>query len=107
ADMLQRRVSGVTTPNERVALLVELADLERKVGRNDAALAALANASKDAPNDVRVLGPLADLYFAARRLDEAAPIHSRLAEAARPRDRARQHEAARGAVIVTMTACSN
>ncbi len=83
ADMLQRRVATVTTPSDRVGLLVELAELERKVGRNDAALAALAQASKAAPNDVRVLGPLADLYFAAGRLDEAAPIYSRLADEAK------------------------
>ena len=72
-----------TAPAERVALLVELAELERKAGRNDAALAALARAAQDAPEDARVLGPLADLYFAAGRLDEAAPIYDRLAEDAK------------------------
>ncbi|HEY5945217.1 MAG TPA: tetratricopeptide repeat protein, partial [Kofleriaceae bacterium] len=79
ADMLQRRVSGINVPAERLSLLVEIAELERKAGRNDAALAALASAAKEAPDDVRVLGPLADLYFAAGRLDEAAPIYDRLA----------------------------
>ncbi|MEO8704973.1 MAG: tetratricopeptide repeat protein, partial [Kofleriaceae bacterium] len=82
ADMLQRRVETVPA-GERVALLVELADLERKANRTDAALAALARASADAPEDVRVLGPLADLYFAAGRLDEAAPIYDRLATEAK------------------------
>ena len=83
ADMLQRRVSTITTAADRLALLVEIADLERKAGRNDAALSALASAAKEAPDDVRVLGPLADLYFAAGRLDEAAPIYDRLATEAK------------------------
>ncbi len=83
ADMLQRRAAKITTPAERVALLVELAELERKANRNDAALAALAQAKDNAPDDIRVLAPLADLYFAAGRLDEAAPIYDRLATEAK------------------------
>jgi tetratricopeptide (TPR) repeat protein len=83
ADMLQRRAATVTAPADRVTLYVELADLERRAGRNDAALAALATASEAAPADVRVLAPMADLYFAAGRVDEAAPIYSRLADEAR------------------------
>ncbi|HUJ59383.1 MAG TPA: tetratricopeptide repeat protein, partial [Kofleriaceae bacterium] len=82
-DVVQRRAAAATTPADRVALHVELAELERKAGRNDAALAALAKAATDAPNDVRVLGPLADLYFVAGRLDEAAPIYDRLASEAK------------------------
>ena len=34
--------------NQRLDLLVEIADLERKAGRNDAALAALARAAETA-----------------------------------------------------------
>ncbi|HEX4420604.1 MAG TPA: tetratricopeptide repeat protein [Kofleriaceae bacterium] len=86
ADMLQRRVAGLSSagaPAERVALLVELAELERKANRPDAALAALAQAADAAPADPRVLTPLADLYFATGRLDEAAPIYDRLAEEAK------------------------
>ncbi|MGE3459356.1 MAG: tetratricopeptide repeat protein [Kofleriaceae bacterium] len=83
ADMLRRRVTIVGAPAERVGVLVELAELERRAGRIDAALGALAQASVDAPDDVRVLGPLADLYFAAGRFDEAAPIYDRLAEDAK------------------------
>jgi pentatricopeptide repeat protein len=81
--MLQRRVDGINVPAERLALLVELAELERKAGRSDAALAALGAAAKEAPDDVRVLGPLADMYFASGRLDEAAPIYDRLANEAK------------------------
>ncbi len=83
ADMLQRRVQIAATPGDRVALLVEVAELERKAGRNEAALGALAQAAAATPNDSRVLAPLADLYFAAGRLDEAAPIYNRLAEDAK------------------------
>ncbi|MBA3458363.1 MAG: tetratricopeptide repeat protein, partial [Deltaproteobacteria bacterium] len=87
ADLLQRRVETIHAPAERVALLVELADLERKANRPDAALAALARAAQDAPTDARVLGPLADLYFATNRLDEAAPIYDKLAEEAKSQRR--------------------
>jgi len=83
ADLLQRRVATVTVAAERIALLVELADLERKAGRNDAALVALARAANEAPTDPRVLAPLADLFFASGRLDEAAPIYDQLAEEAK------------------------
>jgi tetratricopeptide (TPR) repeat protein len=83
ADMLQRRVATVDTAADRVALLVEIADLERRAGRSEAALAALAKAAADAPSDPRVLAPLADLYFVTGRLDEAAPIYDRLAEDAK------------------------
>jgi tetratricopeptide (TPR) repeat protein len=83
ADMLQRRVGAITVPADRVALYVEIAELERAAGRDDAALAALAKAQTDAPTDARVLGPLADLYFAAGRLDAAAPIYDKLAADAR------------------------
>jgi tetratricopeptide (TPR) repeat protein len=78
ADMLRRRLDA-TPAGHKLELLVEIAELERKAGRSDAALAALATAASAAPDDVRVLGPLADLYFAAGRLDEAAPIYDRLA----------------------------
>ena len=83
ADLLQRRVATITAPAERVALLVELAELERKANRPDAALVALTRAAADAPGDARVLAPLADLYFVTGRLDEAAPIYDRLAEDAK------------------------
>jgi len=76
-------VQAATAPAERVALYVEIAELERKAGKDDAALAALAKAATDAPSDPRVLGPLADLYFQVGRLDEAAPIYDRLAEEAK------------------------
>ena len=83
ADMLARRVQDTPKAADRVALYVEIAELERKVGNSDAALAALAKANTDAPNDARVMAPLADLYFATNRLDEAAPIYDKLADEAK------------------------
>ncbi|HEY4242433.1 MAG TPA: tetratricopeptide repeat protein [Kofleriaceae bacterium] len=83
ADMLDRRASAVHAPAERVALLVELSELERRAGRSEQALSALARARADLPDDARVLAPLADLYFATGRLDEAAPIYDQLAEDAK------------------------
>ncbi len=82
AEMLQRRLDA-TPGTASLELLVEIADLERKAGHTDAALAALARAANAAPDDIRVLGPLADLYFTAGRLDEAAPIYDRLATEAK------------------------
>jgi tetratricopeptide (TPR) repeat protein len=83
ADLLQRRAIATTNVTDRVALYVELAELERKAGRMDAALVAIAKAANDAPDDPRVLAPLADMYFATDRLDEAAPIYDKLAEDAK------------------------
>jgi tetratricopeptide (TPR) repeat protein len=83
ADMLHRRVQQASTPSDRVQLLVEIAELERRAGKTDAALGSLAAARNDAPDDARILAPLADLYFAAGRLDEAAPIYDRLATEAK------------------------
>ncbi|HEY0476100.1 MAG TPA: tetratricopeptide repeat protein [Kofleriaceae bacterium] len=83
ADMLQRRVATIDAPAERVALLVEIAELERRAQRPAAALAALTRAADDAPGDPRVLAPLADLYFVTGRFDDAAPIYDRLAEDAK------------------------
>lgn len=83
ADLLRRRVTMVKAAGERVTLLVELAELERKDNHLDAALEALVKATADAPDDPRVLAPLADLYFATGRLDEAAPMYDRLASDAK------------------------
>ncbi|MEP6864250.1 MAG: tetratricopeptide repeat protein, partial [Deltaproteobacteria bacterium] len=84
AQMLQRRLDGAPgRDGSSLDLLVEIAELERKAGRQDAALVALARAANAAPDDTRVLSPLADMFFAAGRLDEAAPIYDRLATEAK------------------------
>ncbi len=83
ADLLARREPAAATPDERLALALELAELHRRLGRPAAAIPLLEKAAAAAPGDVRVLTPLADLYFAEGRLDQAAPIYDRLAEEAK------------------------
>jgi tetratricopeptide (TPR) repeat protein len=83
AELLRRRARSVSDPAERVTIALEIADMERKAGRNAEALAELELAAKVAPADARVGAPLADLLFAANRLDEAAPIYEKLAEEAK------------------------
>lgn len=83
AELLRRRARSVTDPAERVTIALEIAEMERKAGRTAGALAELELAAKVAPNDARVWAPLADLLFAAGRLDEAAPIYERLADEAK------------------------
>jgi golgin subfamily B member 1 len=89
AELLRRRAASVEDPVERVAIALEVAELEKKAGRNAQALSELEVAAKLAPSDPRVWGPLADLLFAAGRLDEAAPIYERLAEEAKAARRMR------------------
>jgi golgin subfamily B member 1 len=83
ADLLTRREASATKPADRLALGLELAEVYQRLDRPGDAIPVLARAAEAAPGDVRVLGPLADLYFAAGRLDEAAPIYDRLAEEAK------------------------
>ncbi|MCB9573169.1 MAG: tetratricopeptide repeat protein, partial [Kofleriaceae bacterium] len=83
ADLLGRREATLPDGDDRLALVLELADLHRKLGQPAAAVPLLVRAAEHAPDDVRVLAPLADLYFAAGELDRAAPIYDRLAEEAK------------------------
>lgn len=84
-DMLGRRIAAVEAGAEGdlLALALELADVKRKTGDPAAALPVLERAAAAAPTDVRVLAPLADLYFAAGSYDRAGPIYARLADDAR------------------------
>src|SRR5690606_7371631 len=78
-DMLERRIAaveagaapaslGTASPSldgaadDLLALALELADVKRRTGDPAAALPVLERAAASAPNDVRVLAPLADLY---------------------------------------------
>ncbi len=88
-ELLRQRARGVAEPGERVALALEISELDRKAGRTAEALAELEAASAVAPTDSRVWAPLADLLFAAGRLDEAAPIYERLAGEAKAARRMR------------------
>ncbi|MEZ4367388.1 MAG: tetratricopeptide repeat protein [Kofleriaceae bacterium] len=86
AELLRQRLAATSTeaaPGARQALVLELAELERGLGRPAAALPLLEEAVAAAPTDPKVLGPLADLYVAANRRADAAPLYQRLADEAR------------------------
>ena len=82
ADMLARRLAA-GGDGDTLPLALELADVHRRLGNPAAALPVLEQAAAAAPTDVRVLAPLADLYFAAGQHDRAAPIYDRLADEAK------------------------
>ncbi|HUQ06344.1 MAG TPA: tetratricopeptide repeat protein [Kofleriaceae bacterium] len=85
-DMLGRRIAAVESgaaEGDLLALALELADVKRRTGDPAAALPVLERAAASAPGDVRVLAPLADLYFAAGSYDRAGPIYAKLADEAR------------------------
>jgi tetratricopeptide (TPR) repeat protein len=84
ADMLARREAVTADAAQHLAILLELAELySKRLGSPETALPLLERAAQAAPNDTRILGPLADLYFAAGRVGDAAPIYARLADEAR------------------------
>jgi tetratricopeptide (TPR) repeat protein len=83
ADLLARREGAATRPEDRLALGLELSEVYQRLGRHNEAIPVLARTAQAAPGDVRVLGPLADLYFVSGMLDEAAPIYDKLAEEAK------------------------
>jgi tetratricopeptide (TPR) repeat protein len=86
--MLQRRESVEADEAARLELVLEIAEIFRtRLGQPDAAIPALERAAQAAPEDPRVLGPLADLYFAAGRHLEAQPIYEALADEARSKRR--------------------
>ncbi|HEY7956264.1 MAG TPA: tetratricopeptide repeat protein, partial [Polyangia bacterium] len=70
-----------TEPGERLQLYLELSQvLVDKLGEPQVALPYLERAAKVAPDDPSVLEPLADIYFASGRLDDAQPLYQTLAE---------------------------
>jgi tetratricopeptide (TPR) repeat protein len=84
ADMMARREAQTSAPADRLAIQLELAELLRKrLGQPGQAIPLLERALESARDDERILGPLADLYFAAGQLDRAVPIYERLAENAK------------------------
>lgn len=83
-DMLRRRLGTTEGAGERLEVLVELAELYgTRLGQPEQVIPLLESAAQDAPDDPRVLGPLADSYFHAGRHGEAAPLYERLAEDAK------------------------
>jgi tetratricopeptide (TPR) repeat protein len=88
ADMVRRRYQICQDAKERLDLTVELADLYgTKLGQPEQVIPILEAARTEAPEDARILGPLADLYFHAGRHDEAAPMFEKLAEEAKSKRR--------------------
>ncbi len=86
ADMVTRRELISEDPKEKLDLTLELADLyQNRLGRPAAVIPLLEKAAEAHPDDERVRGPLADLYLAAGRAKEAAPIYEALAESAKKR----------------------
>jgi tetratricopeptide (TPR) repeat protein len=82
ASILSRREMETTDPKQKLALCVELADLYvNKLGQAHAAVPYLERAAQAAPEDPKVLEPLADAYFAAGRTAEATPLYERLLQA--------------------------
>jgi tetratricopeptide (TPR) repeat protein len=80
ADLLSRR-ENATPEGERRQLYLELANvLVDKLHRASQALPYLERALAISPDDPAVLEPLADLYFADNRLEDAAPLYQSLAE---------------------------
>ena len=84
ADMLARRIALIEADGgDALPLTLEYVAAARQLGTPALALPVLERAAAAAPTDVRVLTPLADLYFAAGQLERAAPIYDRLAEDAK------------------------
>ncbi len=84
ADMVTRREAASEDAAEKLELTLELSDLYgTKLGQPTAVIPLLERAVSMAPDDARVLGPLADLYFGAGRHGDAAPIYERLADEAK------------------------
>lgn len=83
-EMVTRREALTSDESDKLELALELADLyQNKVGEPAHAIPLLERAAQIAGDDPRVQTPLADLYFAAGRHAEAAPIYSALADAAK------------------------
>jgi tetratricopeptide (TPR) repeat protein len=84
ADLVGRRHAAATTPADRLALALELAELWKdRLGRPEQAVPLLEEAARAAPDDPRALAPLADLYVAAGHSRDALPLYERLADEAR------------------------
>jgi golgin subfamily B member 1 len=80
ADLLALRLEQ-TPDADRKPLYVELAEVYgQKLGRPGEALPYLEALAKQAPDDASVVEPLAELYFAAGRYDDALPLFRGLAD---------------------------
>ena len=84
ADLMARRLSTLTGADEKLALALELAAVYgERLGQPARAVPLLEEAVRLKPGDARALAPLADVYLAAGRHAEAAPLFERLADEAK------------------------
>ncbi|MCP4444187.1 MAG: tetratricopeptide repeat protein [Myxococcales bacterium] len=84
ADMVRRRYEITEDPAQKLDLTVELAQLYgERLGQPEQVIPLLEAANQSSPDDPRIVGPLADLYFHAGRHSEAAPMFEQLADAAK------------------------
>jgi len=80
ADLLTLRLDN-TPEGERKPLYVELAEVYgQKLKQPNEALPYLEALAKQSPDDNTVVEPLAELYFAAGRYDDALPLYRGLAD---------------------------
>ncbi len=91
ADMLGRRYHVSQDAAEKLDMCVELADLYgAKLGQPEQVIPLLEGARQTAPDDPRILAPLADLYFFSGRYEEAAPMFETLAVEAKKKRKMRE-----------------
>ena len=84
ADMVARREAMAPDGEDKLALVLELSELYgKRLGQPERVIPLLERARELAPDDARVQEPLADLYAAAGRHQEAVPMYEALAEAAK------------------------
>ena len=84
ADMLGRRAQVAEEPADKLDITLELAEIyDKHLGQPEQVIPLLEQAYQVDPDEARVAGPLADLYFSAGRLQEAQPIYEKLADAAK------------------------
>ena len=84
AALLERRLDGGTLPDEQArSLLLEIIELQRRIGNLHAVLPRVEAALRAAPTDLSLVALLADLYTQSDRGDLAAPLFDQLVEDAR------------------------
>jgi tetratricopeptide (TPR) repeat protein len=84
ADLMGRRLSAASAPDDKLDLALALAELwGERLDQPSRAVPLLEEAARLRPDDARALAPLADIYLAAGRHDDAAPLYEKLASEAK------------------------
>jgi tetratricopeptide (TPR) repeat protein len=82
--MAEKRYAAARDPKDKLGLALELAELwNERLGQPARAVPLLEEVVKGRPDEPRARSLLADLYVAAGRGREAAPLYERLADDAR------------------------